>query len=106
MELTRREGPRRAAASQGIANRNSECTAGANGLVHTPRRDRKRFTRSDLLGPSALSLRAALPHVHANDGQRTRFRSPCSRCTPLLSEPRLLASGYASDHVLMMLTCV
>ena len=63
--------------------------------THTKTRPLKRFTRSDLLGPSALSLRATLPHVHANDGQRTRCRSSCSRCTQLLSEPRLLASGYS-----------
>ena len=86
-----------------MQNRSSVCTAGTNWLVHTPKRDRKRFTRSDLLGPSATRLCLALPHVCGNDDQRARRRSLCSRCSPLVSVPRMPAFSHAPEHVMLML---
>ena len=61
-----------ASASNQIANLSSVCTARTSWLVHTPKRDRKRFTRSDLLGPSATEL----------------FASPCHTCATVMSNAR------------------
>ena len=104
-EQRRVEGPGSASASHQIANVSSVCTARTSWLVHTPKRDRKRFTRSDLLGTSATELCLALPHVCRSDVQRARRRYLCSRCTPLVSQPRMTACSHASEHVMLMLTC-
>ena len=39
------------------------------------------------------------------DGHFARRRALCSRCTPLVSEPRLPASSHACEHAMLMLTC-
>ena len=42
--------------------------------------------------------------VCGKDVQRARRRSLCSRCSPLVSEPRMPVSSHAPGHVMVMLT--
>ena len=42
--------------------------------------------------------------VCGKDVQRARRRSLCSRCSPLVSEPRMPVSSHAPEHVMVMLT--
>ena len=110
MELRRREGSRRAAASHFRAKPTAECIGRADGLVHSAKRDRNRCSRSAAATPRACEQWRALPHRRCELVGRARRRSFCSRCTWLVPQASIPAAEGACTHAMLahhtVLTCV
>ena len=79
-----------------------ECTSQAIWLLHSPKRDRKRFSRSTGAATSAASESSAPLHRCGDDGGRARRRALCTRWTRLMSQASPRAAKHARTHEYLM----
>ena len=104
-EQTAPEGTRHASPLSAMQPAPSERTGDRSVPVRSEDPVQKYCTADEFcVPPFCAGLLAGRPAC-GNDGHFARRRALCSRCTPLVSEPRLPAFSHASEHGMLMLTC-
>ena len=103
-EQTASEGTRHASPSHAMQPAPSERRTRRSVLLRSEDPVQKSCTADECCAPRFCAGLLAGRPACVNDGHFARRRPLCSRCTPLVSEPRLPAFSHASEHGMLMLT--